>query len=243
MKDFHIHTIFSFDSSTPPEAYIDYAMKNNFNSICFTEHDEILDSSELFEKYLLNIKKIQSKYNLLISIGIELDITQISKISNKIFDSTDFILGSFHQNSKTPVDYYANFYNILMSENKLNLIDSIAHIDFPLRYSNFAQSFFEQFSQSSFYYIEQIINLIFEKKIILELNSENFFGTNEDESIEFWKRIIEIYKKIGGKYFTYGSDSHNLNDFVNNITNRETLLNALGLKESEFITYKNHKII
>lgn len=242
MKDFHIHSSFSFDSSTQIEKYIDIAIKNNFEAICFTEHDEILQTDQIFKNYIQNIQKKLYTNNLQIFSGIEFDIVNINFLKKEIYDQLDFILCSFHQNSKTPVEYYINLYKLLLDNNNFNKIDCIAHIDFPLRYSVFASSFFEQFEEVSFFYLERILQILVENKISLEINAENFLSPYKDIAFRFWKKLIQIYRRKNGYLFTFGSDSHSIDDFINTINNRNEILSELELNENDFVSYKNHKI-
>lgn len=242
MNDSHIHSYFSFDSRTSIESYIDFADKNNFKAICFTEHDEILDSQDLFEKYLKHINKCSNRTHIEILAGIELDIMNISKINLNIYNSLDFILLSYHQSCRTPIEYYANLYNLLLNCEIFSFFDSLAHIDFPLRYSNFSSLFEDQFENESFYYIEKILIFLIENNKALEINTENFLTANKNISIKFWNKVIDFYKKNNGKLLTYGSDSHNMDDFINSILNRNSILLNLRLTDSDLISYKNHKI-
>lgn len=242
MKDLHIHTIFSFDGKAKIESYINFAKQNFFDTIGFAEHDEIIDSMTLFKNYLNTISKNDKKTNVNILSGIELDIKNISNLSSFIYNSLDFILCSYHLICKTPTEYYINFYNLLLDKKIFSLFDVLAHIDFPLRYNLFANSFFDQFSKDSFQYIEKILLLLINNNKSLEINSGIFFRDYKDVATKFWQKVIEIYKKNKGYLFTFGSDSHNLDDFILSISHRKEILNLLGLDESDFMSYKKHKV-
>jgi len=243
MNDFHIHSNFSFDSSTPIEKYVDFANNSGYSSLCFTEHDMILESDEFLSNYLQNIKKFNTGKQINVFAGIEIEINKIFSLNIKIYNELDFILCSFHQNSKTPIDYYINFYKLLSESKDLDRIDSIAHIDFPLRYSNFAESFFYNFEQNSFFYIEKILDIMTKNRISLEINIENFLSSYKEISFKFWKKLIEIYKNKNGFLFTFGSDSHSLDDFVLATNKRKIVLQELNLIEEDFVSYKKHKIV
>ncbi len=243
MKDFHLHSTFSFDGTSSIENYLEFADKNNYLAICFTEHDELLEITDNFQNYIDAIKKNSSQYKTTLYAGIEAEINNLTDIENNTYDKLDFILCSFHQNSKTPIDYYINFFDLLNDESIFDRFDAIAHLDFPLRYNDFAINFFQYFSNISFVYIEKILQKLAKKEKALEINIENFLGKNKEISLKFWKNIIDIFKKNGGLYFTYGSDSHSLNNFMNSTKIRKSIIESLGLNESDFVIFDNHKII
>lgn len=243
MKDFHIHSSFSFDSSTCIAKYVDFAKNFGYNYLCFTEHDMILESNEILNNYLQNAKKYNLSKQINVLFGIEIEINKISSLNLQTYNELDFILASFHQNCKTPIDYYINFYKLISESKDLAKIDSIAHIDFPLRYSAFAESFFDNFEQNSFFYLEKILDIMIKNNISLEVNIENLLSSNFETSFKFWRKLIEIYRRKNGFLFTFGSDSHSLDDFILATNKRKIVLEELNLVEKDFVAYKKHKIV
>lgn len=242
MKDFHLHSTFSFDGTGSIDDYFNLARTNNYKAICFTEHDEILESLDSFQNYIYYITRFQNKdENTIILKGLEIDINKILYVDNGVYNNLDFILCSLHFNAKTPVEYYRKLFELLSNKRIMNKFDSIAHIDFPLRYSIFASSFFKEFYKDSFFYIERILNLLINNNKSLELNTANFLGENKEISFKFWNELLNIFEHNNGALLTIGSDSHSIDDFIKSTKNRNSILNELGLNEDDFIIYKNHK--
>lgn len=85
-SDFHIHTSFSGDSKTPPEAQIEAATRLGMDEICITDHHDYatehmtpIDFSLNIPAYLPAIGRLREKYagRIRVSTGIELGLLRL----------------------------------------------------------------------------------------------------------------------------------------------------------------------
>ncbi len=192
-------------------------MSLNHISRCFC-FPLFLDNFFNYQKYNDSIEKVRDKYSGKIKIlkGLEFSEPHLYKKELEYFNSLDFdfILGSIHwvgnnwignkeyQNSHTLEELYCTHYSETLKAAEYGLFDSLAHIDFPKRY------LINKFEPENI--IIEILKNLIKNDISLEINTsplrKNYF--------EYYpsKKILNYYFDLDGKYITYGSDAHNIND-------------------------------
>ena len=106
LPDFHIHTSFSQDSSTPARMQIERCLALGMEEICITDHHDY--DAGLVEPFLLDFPVYLSELSLLreeysgrirVNIGVELGLQiRIREYLNRLVDSldVDYIIGSSH---------------------------------------------------------------------------------------------------------------------------------------------------
>ncbi|MCX8058677.1 MAG: PHP domain-containing protein [Spirochaetes bacterium] len=231
--DLHIHTSFSFDSSVDMEQYLDLCKKIPSSVIGFCEHYEINFD---FERYIEKLNYLKFKYKLFADIkkGIEASIKKRNILyDKKIYNELDYIIWSNHNFEKDIKKYYLELNDFIISN--MN-IDVIGHIDFPFRFiDNINElSNFNDIEKTILKMLENVIK----KDIVLEFNYYNF-----NSNYKNFKKIFEIlwnnYFLLGGKKITLGSDSHDLNNFLEYLKNFNLYYNFI--KDKTLIFFNNHK--
>ncbi|MBO5328340.1 MAG: histidinol-phosphatase HisJ family protein [Clostridia bacterium] len=232
--DIHVHTCFSSDSKEDPEKYILKAIELNQNYLGFSDHydyDYVLwnipakmPALDLREHTLSQLKK---KYADQITIlnGLEVGYSKEAEphykklIKNGNFD---YIINSVHGLKDRGDCYFAEFFKGKSKEQAysdyLNAVYSsviadfdynvIGHIGYVARNAPYKpqELFYSEFAEI----IDKILKAIIERDVCLEIN-----GAVGNNSAKFTPDtdILERYIKLGGKNFTYGSDSHRVDSY------------------------------
>lgn len=226
--DYHNHTNFSADSSTPPEQMLERAIGLGLQILCMTDHmdldfpypelDFTFDVSEYFRKH----DKLREQYGEQITLltGIELGLQPgIADEMKKILNTWDFdfVIGSSHLVDRMDPyfpEYWKDktesqgiiryFETILENVATFDNIDVYGHIDYIVRYGPTKA---ENYSYQKYQEIlEEILKTLISKNIGLELNTAGLkYGLGfAHPHIEILKR----YKELGGEIITIGSDGH-----------------------------------
>lgn len=216
LADTHMHSIYSYDGQMNIESMVKKGKSLCLSYIAFTEHVEF---GQITLKQFLNRYKIyeeevaflQEKYPEIVLLkGAEIsnpekypkELEELNKLD------FDYLIGSNHiipeSGSKIALlNYYKSILNIV----KQGGIDSLGHLDYVRR----------KFDDSQV--TEEILTEIFEtmlkNNITLEINSSAIRRKNLDSFPS--KEKLELYKSLGGKRVTIGSDAHRLNEIYDNI--------------------------
>lgn len=228
LSDYHVHSNLSFDSNEDAENIVKKAIELNMDEICFTEHHDIgwfyEGNTSLIDidAYNKTIDELRNKYSDQIKIlkGIEIGITKENIDDSKQFlkdNNFDFVIGSFHElNGADP--YYPGFWDDKNDEEVINdyftttydllrdfgYVDALGHLDYVVRYCPNRDKNYNP--DNHWDILDQILTLLIERDIALEINTANLA-----KGFDFahpHPKIIERYKKLGGKKFTIGSDAH-----------------------------------
>ncbi len=258
--DYHVHSSFSDDSVYEMEDVIKDAIGLGVDELCFTEHVDYgikVDHGEMpivkrdgstmlnvdHDSYFKTLENFKEKYKDKISLkkGLEFGVQMHTLDKYQILVSKyplDFILLSIHQvddiECHTPgfkegkdqltynMVYFNELYDIVKNYKDYSVL---AHIDLMRRFDKPDELAFEK--------VEDIIASIL--KIVIK----------DDKGIELntsWHRyglkgptpslgILKLYKDLGGKIITLGSDSHRPVQLTNGIKEDKELLKSLGYKE------------
>ena len=250
--DYHVHTFFSSDCESDPDALVNKALSMGMKEICFTDHVDFdyppengqtifrIDVREYFNK----LTEIKDKYRgkIKVKIGIELGLNPSIESKNSKFvneNDFDFIIGSSHiVNGIDP--YYPEFWEnkiikdaimsyfeaILRNVTTYNDYDVYGHLDYIRRYVK----------DSSYVYVDsdfyEITDMIFKNIIYkghgIELNTRGLTDgiTNFIPTITLLKR----YHDLVGEIITLGSDSHYLKNLGYAFTTAKDILLNTGFK-------------
>ncbi|MBP1948512.1 histidinol-phosphatase HisJ family protein [Virgibacillus litoralis] len=224
MFDYHVHSDFSADSTTPMEKTIEKAIELGLEEICFTDHIDYdyPDDSIVFyfdlEQYDEKIKELKAVYADSISIkkGVEIGIQPhlVKRYNDLLADRMfDFIICSMHTseqkdlhsgrffNNRSVDDSYLAYYeDLLYCVKNFNQYNVLGHIDLVKRYA-------KQNSTHDFHDIlQQIFKEIVSKGKGIELNTSGIrYGLKNGMPSS---DILRLYKECGGEILTLGSDSH-----------------------------------
>ncbi len=258
--DSHTHNTFSHDGIQTPEEQLNTAIEKGFKGYAVTDHCEIEDSNwiEVCEKNIpLSIAKateFKKQYadKIIISVGAEIGGALFEKEkADKIIkeNNLDFILCSCH-NAKGQHDYcqknytkekdipalLRNYFEILEESSRVCDFDSLSHITYPLRYITGNYGIAVDMNQYKSIIEKTLVNLIKRDKA-MEVNTSGFrqkIGVSMPDG-----NIINLYKKLGGKLITIGSDAHKSEDMGKDFDRTFTLLKECGF--DRYYYYQNRQ--
>lgn len=249
MYDYHTHSFFSDDCSTPIQDLIEEACKNGIKEMAITDHyDPDFINREFpfeldIEGYHKALNEAKEKYKNRIKIirGVEIGIQHGGTIEKcraeaNSFDY-DFILGSFHfaeslelhngrfMEGRSAEDSYIAYYSYLRDcLSQYKDYDILGHINYIDRYA-------ERIPSSSVYadLVEEIFKNIIADGKGIEINTSSFRYGMEDRTTPT-KKMLQLYKDLGGEIITIGSDAHRAEDVGCCFDRAVEMIKASGIK-------------
>ncbi|MDU5109513.1 MAG: histidinol phosphate phosphatase [Clostridium sp.] len=218
--DSHMHTKFSTDSDMNILDAIEVSKNKNIGIIITDHMDLDYPIKDDFKFDIPSYFKEYEKYrNNALKLGIELGLTRnVVDESEKLITSYDFdfVLGSIHavKNLDIYEEYVHQGYSkkefftyyledMLDCVNLYNSFDSLAHIDYPCRYTKFDNN--EILVSDYKDILAEIFEILINKGKVLEVNTSRLHLAEAKSAL---KDIYNLYKDLGGKYVTLGSDAH-----------------------------------
>ncbi len=237
--------------------HVDYGIKRDWDDPLGIEYrggDGINSSNEDMDpianvdypKYFEKLSRMQEVYKdrIVVKKGLEFGVQSITvddfnKLYDKYQDELDFTLFSMHQvnnlefwtkdfqRGKTQEEYNREYYNeILKTQQLFKNYSCLAHLDLIVRYDDNGVYPFEK--------VEDIIAEILKQAIKdgkgIEVNTSSWhYGLADTQPS---RNILKLYKDLGGKILTIGSDAHNtkfVNDHYDDAI--EILKNEIGIDE------------
>lgn len=240
--DSHMHSKFSTDSDMMILDAISASKEKNIGIIITDHMDLDYPVKEDFKFDVPTYFKEYEKYRSeSLKLGIEIGLTQNTFAQNEKIASShdfDFILGSIHAVKNLDIycdyiyqgydkhDFFSYYLEDMLSCVKLyNNFDSLSHIDYPCRYCSFENK--EIPIQDFKDILSEIFITLINKEKVLELNSSRLHINSAKESLF---DIYSLYKDLGGKYVTLGSDAHNHKSIYRNFDIALDFIDSLGLK-------------
>lgn len=254
--DSHTHSEHSFDGSEKVRSLASAAEKKGLYAITISDHCEC---HEYFEKNVAcdisasaeDIITIRDEFEgrLIIRTGIELgQPTQDVKAAKDALSLAhyDFVLGSLH-NLRGEQDFYFLRYPDAAAAQDLmdrymtelyelaeqDLFDSLAHIDYPLRYMK-GEAGLEIKMSDYQEKLDAVLELLVRNDKALEINTSGLrqkIGRTLPD-----KTVLMRYRELGGKLVTVGSDAHNAADVGSGIEQAYELLKECGYDSAVFFT-------
>jgi len=248
LRDYHVHTSNSIDSTASMAEQCRQALKLGFYEIAFTDH---YDSHPLEEgtgyfswgKYHGELLECREKYgkNLTILAGLELGEPHRHRedlqkyISDKDFD---LLLGSTHWignfaahagywDGREARDAYATYFQEILVMAREADFDVLAHLDLLKRYAPAGNGLFDPEEHRDI--IETILKTIIQRGIALELNTSGLADPRLEESLP-GKKVLTWYRDLGGELITIGSDAHYPARLGQGLGQGYALLEELGFK-------------
>lgn len=245
--DQHVHTSFSPDSEERLENIVRHALELGKKAIVTTDHvdfdctyfkrDIVID----MPAYCQEVEVLRQKYEMDIRMGAEMgyrqdyqeqihaflnqhdfDIILLSVHNNGVLD---FGEEAFHEQGTDVVfrDYFECLYRAVSS---LDSYDVVAHFDYFVRYSK--NLFDSRDYQKSKAIIYDILKVMIQNNKVLELNTA---GLLRDRWIHPHTDIIRMYLDLGGRFFSLGSDAHQLGHYEQGFEEAIELLKAFDVHE------------
>lgn len=226
MYDYHSHSNFSDDSSTPLRDMIHAAIDKGIQELAITDHYDPdypdrnypfeLDFKPYQDALLAAESEFSSRIKIIkgIEIGIQLGDT-ISKCETAANSFPyDFILGSFHCASGE--DLYTEFFKTRSDEKGIEEfydyvfkgIEAFSNFD-VMGHINVIDRYVKNIPPYAPYMeiLEAILKKLINMGKGIELNTSSFrYGLGERTTPS--KEILSMYKDLGGEIITIGSDAH-----------------------------------
>ena len=258
--DYHVHTDYSDDSTYLMEDVVKDGIKKGLSEICFTDHvdygikydwddprafqtrDSMCFANVNYPEYTKEIAELKEKYKnqITLKMGLEFGIqTHTIQQYQKLFSQYpfDFIILSIHQvenqefwtqdiqKGKTQLEYNLGYYQELLDVIKVYKDYSVlGHLDLITRY--------DLEGTLDFAYIKDIVREILEIVIKdgkgIEINTSYHRYGLKDMTPS--RDILKLYKELGGKIITIGSDSHKPEHLGAYIEEAKEELKKLGFK-------------
>lgn len=228
-NDHHIHTSFSCDSKTPPEAQIERAVELGMKQIVITDHEDIgfppkhgyvfsVDTEGYFSRLEELKKRYSDKIDIRIGIELGLQVRHFDEINAfALAHDFEFIIGSTHlvdcedpclsdyferQSEREAISVYLK--EVLRNVTVFDNFDVVGHIDYIVRYT---KSKGEGYNPLDYFdIIDEILKTVIAKGKGIECNTSRigngYLHCNPHEE------IIKRYRQLGGEIITLGSDSH-----------------------------------
>lgn len=260
--DTHMHSNFSGDSSSTPEAMIEAAISKGLSGVCFTDHmdyDYPVDPQKpvIFEfdpdEYDRKLHILQRQYadRLPVLFGIELGLQpHLAGKHRQLLEAYpfDFVIGSSHLvHGKDP--YYAEYYDgrtieeacleyfqsILENIQAFQDFDVYGHLDYVVRYSpdKNADDSYKKYADV----IDEILKQLIRFGKGLEVNTAGFkYGLGHPNPCE---DILKRYHELGGEILTLGADAHQPGHVAYSFEQLPQLLQSCGF--SYYAVFKNRK--
>ncbi len=190
------------------------------------------DNLRLKEKYRDKIKFINGTElgNAQLDFGLAESVSKDKRL--------DFIIGSVHQiegeddfafidyNKRDIKELLNKYFNSVHEVCKRGIFDSLGHITYPLRYIEGEYGLNVSLSDYRDIIAECFKEVISKGKCI-EINTS---GTRQKYGRTFPdETLLELYKDLGGKYVTTGSDAHCTDDISVGFCKASDMAESLGL--------------
>ena len=258
--DYHTHTSFSDDSEYSMEDCLNHAVELGIEEICFTEHVDYGVENNTFKPHVCPVADYYKEYlrckknfdgKIKVKFGMEFGV-QVGTVPDykKLFDAYpfDFIILSCHQvdnlefwnqefqRGRTQAEYNQKYYEEILKV--MQIYDDwsiIGHLDSIKRYDLQGEYPFEKVRDI----IAEILKLAIKKDKGIEINTSCYRYKLPDLTPSH--DILELYRDLGGKILTFGSDSHQESHLGFKIKETKKELANIGFKY--FYTFDRMKPI
>ena len=199
-----------------------------------------------YPEYFGKLLRMKETYKDRISIkqGLEfgiqsITIKQFEDLFRKFEDKLDFILLSMHQvnnlefwtqdfqKGKTQKEYNEEYYNEILNVIKqFRHYSVLAHLDLIVRYDKNGIYPFEELKDI----IAEILKLAIKDNKGIEVNTSSWHYGLKDTQPSM--AILKLYKDLGGKIITVGSDAHSTKYLADHIKDAYSILkDEIGFEE------------
>ena len=269
--DYHVHTEFSDDSVYPMKTVIRDAIAMGMNEICLTDHvdygvkidwdcgkqiqyrnGEPLANVD-YPRYMFEIDRMKRLYGnkIRIKTGLEFGIQKHTIPDfQRLFEryAFDFIILSIHQvenqefwtqdfqRGRSQKEYQQRYYEEMLAVVRdYKDYSVLGHMDLIARYDLAGVYPFEKVRPV----IEDILRIVIADGKGIEVNtSSHRYGLTDTMPSA---NILKLYRDMGGRIITIGSDSHKPEHLGAYIRETQALLKSLGYKQ--FCTFEHMRPI
>ncbi len=227
LADYHVHTEYSDDSVYPMESVVTDAIGLGLNEICFTDHVDYGVKSDWESGKKIKYRNGEPLFRTLFhKYPFDFIILSIHQVGNLEFWTQDF------QRGKTQQEYNEKYYEEMLAVvQQYKEYSVLGHMDLVVRYDKNGVYPFQNIKPL----IEKILKTVISDGKGIEINTSSYrYGLSDTTpSMD----ILKLYRELGGKIITIGSDSHKPEHLGAYIKETKELLKGLGY--TQFCTYKN----
>ncbi|MEO0288375.1 MAG: histidinol-phosphatase HisJ family protein [candidate division WOR-3 bacterium] len=230
MIDLHNHSLYSYDSKRRMEDIVLESLSKNLKVLGFSDHldfnqndpgNMFYKGKKQFEEFLTLKKKYQNRIKLFVGIESSYEKDYEEKIVETFnrfpFDyrivSLHFVEGivisdwiaQIEKDKDNILDVdYEKYFLQLESIVDFRNFNILGHIDYYKKYSKFSEHkiTFKRYEN----HYERILKKIIKNNIVLEINTSGLRHRCKEEFPS--TEILQLYRELGGKYVSTGSDSH-----------------------------------
>lgn len=232
VADYHMHSNVSPDGHASMEDMCLAALRMGLKEVAVTDHYECYKpkipynpfAGNYIETYFKKLERCRAKFarKLRIRAGIELGQSFIDlKTEQQILKhySYDYVIGSMHKINNTDlveVDYPSEDVDAWCKTNLQNLLrmaeesdfDCLGHVDLIKRYAA------NRGVKVDLYTYREELSQVFERLIKrgkgIEINTSSLRQAAKEAMPSL--QILKLYRSLGGKILTFGSDAHRPDD-------------------------------
>lgn len=226
IADYHLHTLFSFDSTEQMENVCEKAVEQGIGELCFTDHAEFgtenADKWPDFSGRDKKIKECREKFGKKLSVlsGIEMGQPHrdLKRQTQLLADyEFDFIIASIHAvtdmgnpskysfTEENYIVFFEQYFKDIKEMAKRSDYDVLGHVTFPFRYV--PQELLKNYPIDSFKKeFMEIFGILVQRGKGIEINTSGLRTALEETMPN--QSIVEWFKECGGKIVTVGSDGH-----------------------------------
>lgn len=249
--DHHVHTCFSPDSETAPEAQIERAIALGMPAICFTDHMDFDYPPEFDigfdlkpEVYLHTMAELRERYAGRIDVraGVEVGLeAALQDTITRYIRSADwnFVIGSIHLaqrrdpyfdsyfEGRTAEEAYRSYFEATLSCLQCfePVFDVLGHLDYVFRCGDRSvTNAWKEWPDL----MDAILRLVVDKGLGLDVNTGGIkkglaFQHPHDD-------LLKRYRELGGELITFGSDAHRPEHLGDHFPETGERLKALGFR-------------
>lgn len=233
--------------------HVDYGIKRDLDdprgieSRIIVEHGKKMESfmtNVNYPEYFKEIQRLKEKYsNLTIKQGLEFGIQShtvpaYEKLYDKYKENLDFVLFSMHQvrdlelwdqsfqKGKKQQEYNEQYYDEIYKTMKIfKNYSCLAHLDVLVRYDLNGVYPFENIEEQ----IAEILKLAIADGKGIEINTSSWhYGLKDTQPSQ---KILKLYKDLGGRIITVGSDGHSTQYVADHIQDAYKILKEIGFSK------------
>lgn len=254
MIDYHVHTLFSGDSSAKPEDMLEQAARMGLAEICFTDHVDFDNPGQNFEPADLSARHESLKKNggyyktkdgrtVRFKEGAEISLAVFPECREKTLahlagHELDFIIGSvhcvkfsdvyypeYHAGKTKPEAYLPYLDTILMSLPDYDFVSILGHYDFVAKFATYEdRSMSLDLSPQIRDRFEEIFKTVVRMDKGIEINTAAW-----RDAPHWGLDILRLYRSCGGEFVTFASDAHQPQKVGNRLDEAREMAVAAGI--------------
>jgi len=255
IADYHVHTNASHDGAGTVEKYCARAESLGLRELAFTNHldlDPGLSHAGSYNHstFIEEVRESTARHpDLAIKIGVEVTYqTRLKKEIASALDGieVDFIIGGIHvvgaaentiseeegariyfRDKNSAKEAYEPYFEEALDTVRFGHFDVMGHLDVIKRYGS---SIVGAFRIGDFYgFLRRILEGMIKRDIALEVNSSGLF--HHVREIYPSAEILKLYRELGGRRLTIGSDSHRPEDLGRGLDEAVAAIRRAGFDE------------